>query len=134
MSNTNPVRSTRRVMLTVAPSGMADTTPPAPWWWLALRRFAIQVAVVAPFVIDAAINLVQTGQIQVPSKYAALVSVLIILVQTAMKAVKEQDNAAATRQLQAQGVPVGQFWHPAVAKDLLDPIRPPSPPSPSGAP
>src|SRR5689334_22196740 len=101
------VRSTRKVMLTVAPAGVADTTPPARWWVLALRRLWVQVAPLLPVLLDELISLYQQGQITVPHAWVPAVSVLIILIQTAAKAAKEQQNAEAARQLQQQGVPVG---------------------------
>lgn len=119
------VRSTRKVLLTVAPAGMAETTPPAPWWVLALRRLWVQVAPLLPVLIDELISLYQQGQITVPHAWVPVVSVLIILIQTAAKAAKEQQNAQAARELAAQGVPVGAIIHGAVARDLLAPITTP---------
>ena len=119
------VGSTRKVMLTVAPAGVADTTPPAPWWVLALRRLWVQVAPLLPVLIDELISLYQQGEITVPHAWVPVVSVLIILIQTAAKAAKEQQNAEAARQLQQQGVPVGTVYHPVVARDLLEPVTAP---------
>lgn len=114
--------ATPGVMLVPARSAAGDTVPPTPWWQLALKRFWVQLVVVLPFVVDALINLYQHGQVDVPSKWAPIVSVLVILYQTASKAAKEQGNQRATEQLQAQGVPVGTVIHPAVAREALAPV------------
>jgi hypothetical protein len=114
--------ATHGVMLVPARSAAGDTVPPTPWWQLALKRFWVQLVVVLPFIIDALINLYQHGQVEVPSKWAGLISVLVILYQTAAKALKEQGNQQATAQLQAQGVPVGTVIHPAVAREALGPL------------
>lgn len=106
-------------VLLIPATGAASTAPPASPWWLGVKRFLLQLAPLVPIIIDALIGLVQTGQVQVPSQWAAYVAIAIALYNATAKGLKEQRRQDAAATLAGYGLPVGEPLHPAALSSAL---------------
>ena len=114
-----PVPIPPSVML-VPVVGAPSTAPPASPWYLGLKRAGILLVPFLPAVINVLINLVQTGQVQVPAAWVPVVTTLIVVVQAIMKQQKEAERQNASDVLRATGIPTGQTFSAATMATVLN--------------
>lgn len=87
---------------------VVPTAPPQSPFYLGLRRFATGLLAVLPFCLDAAVSLVNQGQLKIPPQYSALWAVAVLAWQGYTKAQRERDRATDAAHLEDQGIPVGK--------------------------